>query len=212
MQIGQDKRENVLSSAKNLFTYRLAATDGLAAGIVDLYFNDHDWSVRHIVTSEHPTRLHKAALLRPATVTKIDDRENILQVSLTRAETKALPSATTVVPVCRQYALRNSSSRSSISLDPHLRSALAVTGNEISDSEQHLGIVDDFLIDPRNWSIAFIVGRRFGLHERDFLVPVSAISQISFASRRVAIHKFSHWDLVFAERNGYDRLLDAQAA
>ena len=212
MQNGQDERKNVLQSVKNLYGYRVGATDGLAGGVVDFYFTDQDWSVRHIITSQHPTRLHKASLLNPAFVAKIDNDENVLNVSLTRAECEALPSATTVVPVCRQYALRSSPTRSFTSADPHIRSAVAVTGYEINDSEQHLGVIHDYLIDRRTWTIAFLVGRRFGMNEREFLVPTSAVAQISFASRRVAIRKFSHWDLVFEARNGYDRLLDAEAA
>ena len=210
MQNGQDERKNVLQSVKNLFGYRVGTTDGLAGGVVDFYFNDHDWSVRHIITSQHPTRLHKAALLSPASVTKVDNDENVLNVSLSRAEFEALPSATTVVPVCRQYLTRGiSAARHFASADPHLRSAVAVTGYEINDGEQHLGVIHDYLIDRATWSIAFLVGRRFGMQEREFLVPVSAVAQISFASRRVAIRKFSHWDLVFEARNGYDRLLAA---
>lgn len=213
MQIGQDERKNVLQSVKNLYQYRVAAIDGLAGAAVDFYFNDQDWSVRHIVISQHPTRLHKAVLLDPASVTRIDNDENLIHVSLSRAECNALPPANTVLPVCRQYLLRAASpGRSFASADPHLRSALAVTGNEINNGEQHLGVIHDFLIDRQNWSFAFLVGRRFGRLEREFLVPTSAVSQISFASRRVTIHKFSHWDLVFEARNGYDRLLDAQAA
>jgi hypothetical protein len=213
MSDGWDERINVLQSVKNLFNCRIGATDGLAGGVVDFYFNDHDWSVRHIITSQHPTRLHKAALLNPASVSRIDNDENVLNVTLSRRECETLPSANTVVPVCRQYLLRAASpGRKFDSADPHIRSALAVTGYEISDSDQHLGVVHDFLIDRQTWTIAFLVGRRFGMQEREFLVPVSAVSQISFASRRVAIHKFSHWDLVFEARNGYDRLLDAEAA
>jgi hypothetical protein len=168
------------------------------------------WSLRHIIVSQHPTRLHKAALLPPASVSRIDNDENVLHVALNRAECDALPAATTVVPVCRQYALRSANFiRNSASADPHMRSALAVTGYEINDSEQHLGVIHDYLIDRRTWTIAFLVGRRFGMQEREFLVPTSAVAQISFASRRVAIRKFSHWDLVFEARNGYDRLLAA---
>jgi hypothetical protein len=213
MQNGQDERKNVLQSVNNLYGYRLGATDGLAGGVVDFYFNDQDWLVRHIITSQHPTRLHKASLLAPAAVTRIDNDENVLHVALKRAECESLPSATTVVPVCRQYALRGASTaRHFASGDPHLRSSIAVAGYEINDGEQHLGVIHDFLIDHKTWTIAFLVGRRFGMQEREFLVPTSAVAQISFASRRVAIRKFSHWDLVFEARNGYDRLLDAEAA
>lgn len=213
MEIGQDERKNVLQSVKNLYQYRVAATDGLAGGAVDFYFNDQDWSVRHILISQHPTRLHKATLLNPSSVTRIDNDENLIHVSLSRAECDALPSANTVLPVCRQYLLRAASpSRTFASADPHLRSVIAVTGNEINNGDQHLGVIHDFLLDTRTSTIAFLVGRRFGMQEREFLVPTSAVSQISFASRRVTISKFSHWDLVFEARNGYDRLLDAQAA
>ncbi|HUS36986.1 MAG TPA: hypothetical protein VM680_16695 [Verrucomicrobiae bacterium] len=213
MQIGQDERKTVLQSVKNLYQYRVAATDGLAGGAVDFYFNDQDWSTRHTLISQHPTRLHKAVLLSPSSVTRIDNDESLIHVSLSRAECDALPSANTVLPVCRQYLLRAASpTRSFASADPHLRSAIAVTGYEINNGEQHLGVIHDFLLDTRTWTVAFLVGRRFGMQEREFLVSTSAVSQISFASRRVAISKFSHWDLVFEARNGYDRLLDAQAA
>ena len=205
--------KNVLQSIKNLYGHRVASAEGLAGGAVDFYFNDQDWSVRHIVISQHPTRLYKASLLAPSVVTRIDNDENLIHVGLSRADCDALPSANTVLPVCRQYLLRAASpGRAFASTDPHLRSAVAVTGNEINDNEQHLGIVHDFLVDPRTWTIAFLVGRRFGMNEREFLVPSAAVSQISFASRRVTIQKFAHWDLVFEARNGYDRLLDAQAA
>src|SRR4051812_17209316 len=152
MPNGQDERKNVLQSVKNLFGFRVGATDGLAGGVVDFYFNDHDWAVRHILTSQHPTRLHKAGLMSPAAVTKIDNDESVLQVSLTRAECEALPPARTVVPVCRQYLIRGGApSPNFSSADPHLRSALAVAGYEINDSEQHLGVIHDFLIDRRAW-------------------------------------------------------------
>lgn len=213
MQIGQDERKNVLQSIKNLIGSRVAAADGLAGTVVDFYFNDQDWSVRHIIISQHPTRLNKATLLPPNAVKKIDNDENLLHVELTRADCSSLPPANSVLPVCRQYLLRSAASSAAFTAaDPHLRSVVAVTGNEINDSEQHLGIVHDLLLDRRTWTIAFSVGRRFGIQEREFLVPSTAVAQISFASRRMTIHKFSHWDLVFEARNGYDRLLDAQAA
>jgi hypothetical protein len=203
----------VLNSVKNLLSYRVGTTDGLAGGIVDVYFNDQDWTVRHIVTSSHPTRLHKAALLPPAVIANVNASEQVLEASLSKEQVDALPSGASAVPVCRQYTMRSSSSSHGlVAADPHLRSAVAITGYEINDGEQHLGVMHDFLIDTRTWKVAFIVGRRFGAQEREFLVPVSAVGQISFASRRVAIRKFSHWDLVFEERNGYDRALEAQAA
>src|SRR5947207_8915108 len=77
MQNGQDERKNVLHSVKNLYGYRVGASDGLAGGVVDFYFQDQDWSVRHIITSQHPTRLHKAALLSPTAVSKIDNAESV---------------------------------------------------------------------------------------------------------------------------------------
>jgi len=202
----------VLQSVKSLYGFRVGATDGLAGGVVDFYFNDQDWSVRQIVTSEHPTRLQKSVLIEPAFVRKADGRENVLLVQLSKSQIAALPSAASVLPVCRQYEMRTGSRPAVANADPHLRCATAVSGYEVNDGEQHLGIVHDFLIDTRTWTIAFVVGRRFGCRERDFLVATTAVNQISFASRRVGIAKSSHWDLVFEARNGYDRLLDAQAA
>lgn len=202
----------MLQSVKNLYGFRAGASDGLAGVVTDIYFNDQDWSVRQIVASQHPTRLNKGVLMTPAHVRRVDSNENVLHVSLSRAESDALPSAATALPVCKQYELRSGLRPGSAQGDPHLRASTAVSGYEIHDPEQHLGIVHDFLIDTDNWKIAFIVGRRFGFREREFLVATSAINRISFASRRVAIRKSSHWDLVFEARNGYDGLLSREAA
>lgn len=188
----------------------MSAADGLAGGVLDFYFNDQDWSVRSVVVSQHPTRLHRGELLDPSLVKRIDDRENLVTVGLTRAECASLPSAAQMAPVCRQYLVRSASpGRDGASVDPHLRCTSAVSGYELNDGDQHLGIVHDFLIDARTWKIAFLVGRSFGMRESEFLVPVSGVGQISFATRRVSIRKASHWSLVFEERNGYDRLLAA---
>lgn len=202
-----------MHSVKSLYGYRVSASDGLAGSILDFYFNDQDFSVRNLVVSQHPTRLHKASLLDPASIRRIDNRENLVSVTLSRDECDALPSAAKVVPVCRQYSMQNASpGRLNVAVDPHLRCTTAITGYEFNNGERHLGIVSDFIVDTAAWKIAFVVGRRFGLREADFLVPASAVNQISFAARRVSIRKDSHWNLVFAERNGYDRCLEAIAA
>jgi hypothetical protein len=202
----------VLQSVKNLYGFRVGAKDGLAGGVIDLYFNDQDWSVRKIVSSEHPTRFQKAVLIPPSSIRQVDARENVLHVALSKTECAALPLASTILPVCRQYEFRTGARPVVSNADPHLRCTTAVSGYEINDSEQHLGIVHDFLIDTKTWTVAFMVGRRFGAREREFLVATSAVGQISFTSRRVAIAKSSHWDLVFAERNGYGQPLNLAAA
>jgi hypothetical protein len=204
------ERNCVLRSVKSLYGYRVGATDGLAGGVIDFYFNDQNWSVGQIVVSHHPTRWSKGVLLPTSAVRQADKRENVLHVNLTRAECDKLPPATSLLPVCRQYEMRNAIRPSKG--DPHLRCTTAVAGYEIHDPEQHLGIVHDFLIDTETWTVAFLVGRRFGCREREFLVATSGVKQISFAGRRVAIEKSAHWDLVFAERNGYDNLLSPQSA
>jgi hypothetical protein len=201
----------VLQSVKSFYGYRVGATDGLAGGVTDVYFNDQDWIARQIVASQHPTRLNKGVLLTPEQIRRVDASENVLHVSLARAECDALPSASSLLPVCKQYELRGGLRPESAKGDPHLRATTAVTGYEIHDPESHLGIVHDFLIDTSAWKIAFLVGRRFGVREREFLVATSAVNRISFASRRVAIQKSSHWDLVFEERNGYEGILGREA-
>ena len=203
----------MLLSVKSLYGCRIGAVEGLTGAVVDFYFHDQDWAVRHLVVSQHPTRLHKACLLAPSLIERVDQDENVAHTKLGRAEYEGLAPASSVVPVCRQYMVRSvSPGRDAAQCDPHLRSANAVEGYEVHDPEMHLGVVHDFLIDPRTWQVAFLVGRRFGFQEREFLVATSGVSQISFASRRVAIRKAAHWDLVFEARNGYDRALEAVAA
>ena len=201
----------MLISVKSLAGYRVGTTEGLAGRAIDFNFDDRSWKIQHVVAAQNPARRERGVLLAPDYVQRIEARENVLATSLTRAEYDALPSAVSALPVCLQYDSR-AGLRPSAAGDPHLRCTSAVAGNEISDHQQHLGIVHDFLIDTETWTIAFLVGRRFGQREGEFLVEATSVGQISFASRRVTIRERANWDLIFAERNGYGKLLELSAA
>lgn len=201
----------MLISVKTLAGYRVGTTGGLAGKAIDFNFDDRTWKIQHIVAGQNEARRERAVLIAPEYVQRVEARENVLATSLTRAEYDALPASISALPVCLQYDSRPGV-RPNASGDPHLRCTSAVAGNEISDHQQHLGIVHDFLVDTETWQIAFLVGRRFGQREGEFLVETASVGQISFASRRVSIRERANWDLVFAERNGYGKLLELSAA
>lgn len=63
-------------SAKQLQHYRIHATDGDLGQARDLYFDDHRWTIRHlVVTTSHWLPRHRVLVPR-ASFRKIDDAHN----------------------------------------------------------------------------------------------------------------------------------------
>lgn len=201
----------MLISVKSLGEFRVGTSDGLAGKMIDFNFDDRDWSVTHILAGPNSARRERSVLIEPAQVTRIDARENVAHTSLSKLEYETLPAGNSVLPVCLQYELR-AGQRPSARLDganPHLRCTSAVTGSRIHDPNQLLGVVRDFLIDTTRWKIAFLVGDSA---DGDFLVDTASVAQISFAGRRVSIRENANWDLAFAQRRGYDSVLELEHA
>lgn len=197
----------MLIGVKSLGEFRVGTSDGLAGKMIDFNFDDRDWSVTHILAGNNPARRERSVLMEPARVTRVDARENVAHTSLSKSEYEALPAGNSVLPVCLQYEMR-AGQRPAAGLDsanPHLRCTSAVAGYQIHDPRERLGVVRDFLIDTATWKIAFLVGIGAA---GDFLVDAVSVAQISFAGRRVAIRENANWELAFAQRNGYDTILE----
>ena len=169
---------------------RLVSADGQACGrIKDVYFDDQSWECRHFVAALDPRQFgQKQVLLAPATVFGVLDN-GALHLALQSHELAALPLASSVLPVCKQYAsLALSSPGSSrleasyIKADPNLRSARAVANYRITAAGEFAGTLVDFLMDPVSWSIRYIAVQEI-IDRKKLLFHVLPKSLLQFERR-----------------------------
>jgi sporulation protein YlmC with PRC-barrel domain len=95
------KEDEMLRSLKSLIGYRIHATDGEMGHVDDFYFDDRDWSVRHIAVDLGQWRDRRQILLGPKAV-QDDSMNRVLAVPLTRRQVEERPGIDTDPPVARQ--------------------------------------------------------------------------------------------------------------
>ena len=72
--------------------------------------------------------------------------------------------------------------------DPHLRSAQAVKGYQISDGNRNLGHVSDFMMDAQSWVIGQLViktGHR--LSGKEVVIPTKMVERISYVDSTIFV-------------------------
>jgi uncharacterized protein YrrD len=79
------------------------ASDGAIGRIKDLYFDDHSWTIRHLVLKTGSFFSDRQVLISPVCVSSIDWDTNVMQVKLTTQQVKASPPIDTDKPVSRQH-------------------------------------------------------------------------------------------------------------
>ena len=88
---------------KNLRGCRLGAVDGEIGKVHDFYFDDRHWTVRYLVADTGYWLPDRLVLISPHALGRVDDREKVLGVNLTRQQIEDSPSITADQPVSRQY-------------------------------------------------------------------------------------------------------------
>lgn len=72
--------------------------------------------------------------------------------------------------------------------DEHLRSAEEVTGYRVYAGKEHVGYVDDFVLDTANWTVLLIgIDTHKWLPGKSFMLPVAWASDISWTDRSLTI-------------------------
>lgn len=94
---------NTLQSVETLFDFAIAAKDGDIGRVKDIYFDDHEWTVRHLVVDTGGWLLGRKVLIPPNAVEKIDRNEKKVFVSLAKQQVQNSPDIDTDVPVGRQH-------------------------------------------------------------------------------------------------------------
>lgn len=94
---------NILHRVDDLLDFPVFATDGELGRIKDVYFDDREWAIRHLVVNTGGWLIGRKVLIAPNAVERVGWREQKLQVRLTRQQVQNSPDIDTDVPVSRQH-------------------------------------------------------------------------------------------------------------
>src|SRR5438874_10099462 len=93
----------MLRMCKSLKGHRLAALDGEIGKVHDFYFDDRSWPVRYLVADTGYWLPGRLVLISPFALKGFDEREQRLNVTLTKQQIEDSPPITADEPLSRQY-------------------------------------------------------------------------------------------------------------
>ena len=177
----------MLITAKTLSGYTLRSLDGDIGKVEEFYFDDHHWTVRYLVVNTGNWITGRQVLISPYALTAVNQKEQYIEINLTKRQIEDSPSLSHDKPVSRQFEesyseyygmpmywsgpylwgpntnivhdpkMWGKSIQGEESWDPHLRSTAAVSGYDIQASDGEIGHVEDFVIDDETWAIRYLV-------------------------------------------------------
>ena len=165
--------------------------------IKDVYFDDSTWKATHLVLSIEPRHFgQKQVLLKPEMVDSISD-DGTIALRLRLDEIEKLPLASSVLPVCKQYASFAFSSpgarlfaRGVVGSDPHLRSARAVSNYRINVAGESGGTLADLMFDDESWEIRYLsVEQIIERRKVAFHVLPQSVERFIWATQRVFLRE-----------------------
>ena len=175
----------MLRSLKDLYGYRVQASDGEAGSVEDFYFDDDGWTVRYVVVDLGGWLQERRVVVSSRAVGRPDWETKLLSAELTKEQLRISPTSAEIIPVSRQgdrmlqaqYAIaaRETDKEDRLvpaslpgtpqarirvdghRLDPHLRSSKEVLGYRIQAKDGQVGSVEDLIVDDESWSIRYMV-------------------------------------------------------
>lgn len=194
---GADVQFGVLRRIRELDRAKLALWNGQRCGrIQDLYFNDESWKIEFLVVAIELRQFgRKLALVSPSQVAEVS-KDGVIQLNFGAEGLENLPLASSVLPVCKQYAsLALGSPGSSFAIkglkaDPHLRSAKAVFEYDVNIQGETAGKLADFLFDDECWEVRYLaVHERFEGKQLQFHLLPQSVERFTWATRRVVLRE-----------------------
>ena len=185
-------------SLKSLRGRPLVARDGSIGAIVDVYFDDREWSVRHFVFDTGKPMPQRLVLVPPAAVTRQ------LHTHMSRAELERCREVEEDPPLYLQHDIAAHPYRG----DPHLRSMEVLSGYAIIATDGAAGQLKDLRAEPEGWRIAGLevdTGLWFPGH-RVVLVPSDVIG-LEWLERRMRV-RLSRQALRGEKRRAEDRAVE----
>jgi hypothetical protein len=186
----------MLLSAKRLQGERVRARDGDAGRIDDLYFDDGDWGVRHIVVRDD-RRIPEREHLVPVSAVAAPASGERLAFTLSRAQIEQCPGIESDPPVSYQFDAGRIAYYGNPTFltwgvramsNPRLRSAGIVIGYGVRAHDGDSGQVSDLLIESEGWTLGALVVAPSWLSGRPTLVSAKAIERIDWPGRCVHLH------------------------
>jgi len=177
----------MLITAKTLSGYTLRSLDGDIGKVEEFHFDDHHWTVRYLVVNTGNWITGRQVLISPYALTAVNQKEQYIEINLTKRQIEDSPSLNHDKPVSRQFEesyseyygmpmywsgpylwgdnsnivhdpkMWGKSIQSEKSWVPHLRSTAVVSGYDIQASDGEIGHVEDFVIDDETWAIRYLV-------------------------------------------------------
>lgn len=186
----------------------------------DLYFDDSSWGIKHLVISIEPRQFgQKQVLVLPDQVRISWDVDGVIQLNLESHDLESLPLASSVLPVCQQYAALAYASPGARSFrsgvmgaDPHLQSSRAVTNYRLEIAGESGGSLSDFLVDDESWEIRYLgVEQRIDRKKLNFFVLPQSVERFTWATQRVLLRDLEPVVLEDGEISGANPLMTPTA-
>jgi len=177
----------MLHNAKNIHGFTLECRDGTIGSVKELYFDDHQWTVRYLVVDTGGWLIGKQVLISPHAITSVDEKARHIHISLTRQQIEDSPPLESHKPVSRQFEEayygyyrwpiylgapymwgesplinvdQEGPGQTTLGRrkgDPNLRSMGEVCKHDLMAEDGKIGHVDDFIFDDKAWTIRYLI-------------------------------------------------------
>lgn len=206
----------MLHSLNSLRDFAIAATDGEAGKVIDVYFDEKAWVMRFLVIDTGGWFAGRTVVISPVSVCQTDWRGRVMRLSLATQQIKDSLEADAAKPVSRQKAGRMPHWSFDMTLgiveidpredtdrlprnecetqneegnDPYLRSAKEVVGYAIQGFDGAVGQATDFLLEDEEWSLPLmVVDTRKWWPGTDVLVPTKNIAHINYYHSSIVVN------------------------
>jgi sporulation protein YlmC with PRC-barrel domain len=178
---------------------KVAGAEGGHCGrIKDIYFDDSTWAITHLVLSVEPWQIgQKQVLIKPEQIDSVSFESGIIKLVMDAAEIENLPLASSVLPVCKQYASFALSSpgarmfaRGLVGSDPHLRSTKAVMNYRINTGADFGGTLADLIFDDESWTIRYLAVEQIIERKKlRFHILPQSVERFTWATQRVFLRE-----------------------
>jgi len=187
-----------MMSLKSLRGRPLVARDGSIGAIVDVYFDDRDWSLRHFVFDTGKPMPQRLVLVSPAAVTRQ------LHTHLSRAELERCHEVEEDPPLYLQHDIATHPYRG----DPHLRSMEVLSGYAVIAADGAAGQLKDLRADPEGWRVVGLeVDTGLWFPGPRVLVAPTDVTDIEWLERRLCV-RLTRQQLRREKRRAEDRAVE----
>ena len=171
----------------------MPAEEPCCGRIKDVYFNDRTWTITHLLLTIGTNRFaQKQVLASTDQVARISAEEGIVHFRLSSTE---FEPASSVLPVCKQYAALAFGSPGGRLMDeqlktsnPNIRTAKAVIGYSMQANGKSCGRLEDLIFDEESFEIRYLaIGQLVAGKKLQFHIVPQSVERFTWATQRVVL-------------------------